>query len=99
MANPVQYRDERIIAGIGDGVMLRDWGHVIAVETTYSTVFTKLQFFIGPGAIPPMWVVRLGRRPDPVPSDTGVAYYARYLQQASADGHTGEMIPLEVRSA
>jgi hypothetical protein len=99
MMNPVQYRNDRIIAGIGDGVMLKDWGHVVAVETTPMTVFAKLQFFIGPGTITPMWVVRIGRRPDHVPSDSGVAYYARYLEEPSADGHTGEMLPLEVRHA
>lgn len=95
MTNPVQYRNERIIAGIGDDVMLRDWGHVVAVETTETTVFTKLQFFIGPGAIPPMWIVRVGRRPEHLPPNSGVAYYAHYLDQPSADGHTGEMIPLD----
>ena len=77
----------------------KDWGHVVAVETTPTTVFAKLEFFIGPGAIPPMWVVRIGRRPDHVPSDLGVAYYARYLEEPSADGHIGEMIPLEVGNA
>ena len=95
MVNSVQYGSERVIAGISDGVMLQDWGHVIAVETTYTAVYTKLQFFIGPGAIPPMWVVRIGRRPDTVPNDTSVAYYARYFEEPSADGHTGEMIALE----
>jgi hypothetical protein len=95
MMNPVQYRNDRIVAGLGDGVMLKDWGHVVAVETTETTVFTKLQLFIGPGAIPPIWVVRIGRRPDHAPANTGVAYYARYLEVPSPDGHTGEMIPLD----
>jgi hypothetical protein len=26
MMNPVQYRNDRIIAGLGDGFMLKDWG-------------------------------------------------------------------------
>ena len=95
MMNPVQYQNDRIIAGLGDGFMLKEWGHVVAVETTETTVFTKLQFFIGPGAIPPTWVVRIGRRPDHAPANTGVAYYARYLEAPSPDGHTGEMIPLD----
>jgi hypothetical protein len=58
-------------------------------------VFTKLQFFIGPSAIPPTWVVRIGRRPDHAPANTGVAYYAGYLEAPSPDGHTGEVIPLD----
>ena len=33
MINPVQMTSRPIIAGIGDGVTLRDWGHVVAVET------------------------------------------------------------------
>lgn len=96
-AKPIlsEYRNDRIIAGLGDGFMLKDWGHVVAVETTETTVFTKLQFFIGPGSIPPIWVVRIGRRPDHAPANTGVAYYARYLEAPSPDGHTGEMIPLD----
>jgi hypothetical protein len=93
--NAVQYRRERAIAGIGNGVMLGSWGHVIAVETTYTEVYTRLQFFIGPGAIPPMWIVRIGRRPDSIQNDTGIAYFARYLETPSEDGHTGELVALE----
>jgi hypothetical protein len=95
MINPVQMTSRPIIAGIGDGLTLRDWGHVVAVETTHAAIHTKLQFFIGPGAVPPTWMVRVGRRPDSVSSDVAVAYYARYLDDPSPDGHTGEMIPLE----
>lgn len=95
MINPVQYRNERILFGIGEGIMLKDWGHLVAVETTETTVLTRLQFFVGPDAIPPAWVVRIGRRPEHVPSNTGVAYYAHYLDTPSADGHSGEMIALD----
>jgi hypothetical protein len=94
-SNPVQYQNDREIVGIGDGITLKDVGHVVSVETTETTVFTKLQFFIGPGVIPPPWVVRIGRRPDHVSPNTRVAYYAHYFDAPSADGHTGEMMPLD----
>jgi hypothetical protein len=93
--NPVQYQNDRKIVGIADGVTLKDVGHVISVETTETALFTKLQFFTAPGAIPPPWVVRIGRRPQHIPSNSRVAYYARYFETPSADGHTGELIPLD----
>ena len=37
--------------------MLRDWGHVIAVEAGENQIFVMLQFFVGPGAILPAWIV------------------------------------------
>jgi hypothetical protein len=57
--NPVQITNERIIAEIGRGVVLRDCGHIVSIETTYNAVYARLQFFMGPSAIPSTWVVRI----------------------------------------
>jgi len=95
--NPVQPKKESIVARFGDVFMLRDWGHVIAVEANYTTLRVKLQFFVGPAAVPPTWVVRIGRRPDSVQSGLALAYYAHYLDEPLPDGHAGEMLALDVR--
>jgi hypothetical protein len=83
------------VPGLGNGVMLRDWGHIIGIEAGESQLFVLLQFFIGPGAIPPPWVVRLGRRPPSLPQHFAVGYYARYLEQPAPDGRTGEFMRLD----
>jgi hypothetical protein len=93
--NPVQMSNQGIVAGLGRGVMLRDWGHVVAVETTYNMVSARLQFFVGPSAIPPTWIVRIGRRPASIAANTGAAYYAHYFDQPAPDGHTGEIVSLD----
>jgi hypothetical protein len=91
---PIHRVYEPIIAGVGGRITLRDWGHVIAVEADHQHVTVRLQFFIGPSAIPATWVVRLGRKPASFEGKRAVGYYARYLDGPSPDGHTGEMIAL-----
>ena len=92
---PIRRRQAPLVPGLGNGVMLRDWGHIIGIEAGESQLFVLLQFFIGPGAIPPPWVVRLGRRPPSLPQHFAVGYYARYLEQPAPDGRTGEFMRLD----
>jgi hypothetical protein len=57
-----------IVAELGNGVMLRDWGHLIAVEADYGRVLARMQFFVGPQALPRTWVVDLGPNPSLLPA-------------------------------
>jgi hypothetical protein len=98
-SRPIWHTPGSLIAGLGNGVMLRDWGHVVAVEAGEDQIFVMLQFFIGPGATPPVWVVHLGPRPTGVQPDLGIAYFAHYLERPSQDGLTGEFMRLDMRAS
>jgi hypothetical protein len=93
---PMWRKAGSLIAGLGNGVMLREWGHVVVVEAGEGQIFVMLQFFVGPGAIPPARVVRLGRRPTGVRQDLAIAYLARYLERPSPEGLTGEFMRLDM---
>jgi hypothetical protein len=88
-------RQDALVQGLGNGEMLRDWGHIIGINADESQLCVLLQFFIGPGALPPPWVIRLGSRPVGMPQDFAVGYYARYLEQPAPDGCTGEFVRLD----
>jgi len=95
-SRPIWRTQGSLIAELGNGVMLRDWVHVIVIEAGEHQIFVMLQFFVGPGAIPPAWVVRLGRRPAGVLPDLAIAYLARYLERPSSEGLTGEFMRLDM---
>ena len=40
--------NQNLIDGLGNGVMLRDWAHVIAIETEASQVFCHIAIFCWP---------------------------------------------------
>ena len=82
-----------ILAGLGAGVVLRDWGHVVAVDSAYQTVSVKMQFFVGPGVMPQTWVVLLGRNPARIAAAVSEARYFRYFGERR-NGLDGDIQPV-----
>ncbi len=89
----VRATNEPFVLELQRGGRAKQWLHLLSAETDGQRVVSRMQFFVGPRAIPLVWHVELGRDPARVVYPDSKAcsyiYYDRPLN--GYDGHRSEM--------
>jgi hypothetical protein len=90
----VGYSKNQIAYQLQRGARLSAWGHILCAEADYFNLTAKIQLFVGPEFLAPVYSVRLGRNPSAVHySEVYADFFAYYpeTQRGKVDGEVSEL--------
>jgi len=90
----LSYGREQIALDIQRGYRLKNWGHILTAEVDYLAIFAKVQLFVGPEFLSPVYTVKLGPNPSRIDcSDASADFFAYYpeAERGEFDGIVSAM--------
>ncbi len=90
----VSYNREQISLDIQRGHRLKNWGHMLAAQLDYLNLSAKVQLFVGPEFLPPVYTVRLGANPSRIDHSAASADFFAYFPEAERGEFDGEMVAM-----
>jgi hypothetical protein len=90
----VSYNREQISLDIYRGHRLKNWGHMLAAQFDYLSLTAKVQLFVGPEFLPPVYTVKLGTNPSRIGYSEAAADFFAYYPEAERSEFDGEVSPM-----
>lgn len=79
----------QIVHGLGDNVTTKPWGHFLSVRKELGQVSADLQLFVGPGNLPYVYHVKIGRDPSRIFSPQARGDFYHYFEGGPKGGYDG----------
>jgi hypothetical protein len=90
----VQQSKQQIAYQLQQGARLSAWGHILCAEAGYFNLTAKVQLFVGPEFLAPVYTVRLGRNPSTIHYSEAYADFFAYHPRAQRGEFDGEVSEL-----
>lgn len=90
----VQQSKKQIAYQLQQGARLSTWGHILTAEADYLNLSAKIQLFVGPEFLAPVYTVRLGHNPATIHNSKAYADFFAYHPQSQRDEFDGEVSEL-----
>lgn len=90
----VGYSRNQIAYQLQQGARLSAWGHILCAEVDYLNLTAKVQLFVGPEFLAPVYTVRLGRNPSAIHHSEAYADFFAYHSQTQRGEFDGEVSEL-----
>ena len=77
-------RCDKFVSYVRKSLIFRDmvpvaWGHAVAAEVDYHRLRSRVQLFLGPEYLPPVFTIQLGRNPSPIDyPETSLNFFEYY---------------------
>jgi len=85
----VSFTPRQISREIKLGYRPQNWGHLLATGVNFRWLLAKLQFFLGPEYLAPVYVINLGRNPSPILYREAHSHAFIYYENGPQDGYDG----------
>jgi hypothetical protein len=82
---------EQICLDIQRGHRLKVWGHMLDAQVDYLKLTAKVQLFVGPEFLPPVYTVRLGANPSRIDHPNAAADFFAYYPAEERNEFDGEV--------
>jgi hypothetical protein len=90
----VQQSKKQIAYQLQEGARLSAWGHILCAEADYFNLTAKVQLFVGPEFLAPVYTIPLGRNPSAIHYSEAYADFFAYQPQAQRGEFDGEVSEL-----
>jgi len=92
----VVQNDKPILHDLDRGYSISRLGHLLTARIGMRWIKARVQFFIGPEYLPPIFDIRLGRNPSKIiyPERFGHFYY--YFSEEDKSSYDGEVAPIRI---
>jgi hypothetical protein len=90
----VSYSNKQIAYQLQQGARLAACGHILCAEADYLNLTAKVQLFVGPEFLAPVYTVRLGKSPSLIHYSEAVAEFFAYHPQNQRGEYDGEVSDL-----
>ncbi len=90
----MSYSKKQIAYQLQQGARLAAWGHVLCAEADYLNLTAKVQLFVGPEFLAPVYTVRLGKSPSLVHYSEACADFFAYYPPGQHGEYDGEVSDL-----
>jgi len=88
----LEERSDQVIEQLKLGCYrLNCWGHILVAEMDYQMLRAKVQLFVGPEFLAPVYIINLGRNPLRIDYSECKAHFFRYFEAGEVDGFCGEV--------
>jgi hypothetical protein len=98
----VQQGETQIAYQLQQGGRLSAWGHILCAEADYFNLTAKVQLFVGPEFLAPVYTVRLGSNPSTIHYSEAYADFFAYHpqeQRGEFDGEVSELFSIRGTAA
>ncbi len=85
----VSFTSRQISSEIGKGYRPQNWGHLLATGVNYYWLLAKLQFFLGPEYLAPVYLINLGKNPSTVLYREAHSHAFIYYENGPEQGYDG----------
>lgn len=92
----VVQNDTPILHDLDKGYTLSSWGHLLTARIGTRAIISRVQFFIGPEYLPPIFDIRLGRSPSKIIYPERFGHFYSYYSEGHKSGYDGEVEPLKI---
>jgi hypothetical protein len=90
----VSYSKKQIAYQLQQGARLAAWGHILSAEADYVNLTARVQLFLGPEFLAPVYTVRLGTSPSLIHYSAAVAEFFAYHPEDQRGEYDGEVSDL-----
>jgi len=96
--NFVVQNDSPILYDLNRGQTLSSWGHLLTARIGMREIISRVQFFIGPEYLPPIFDIKLGKNPSKIYYPESFGHFYSYFSEEHKSGYYGEVSPLKIIS-
>jgi hypothetical protein len=94
----VVQNDTPILHDLNKGYTLSSWGHLLTTRIGTRAIISRVQFFIGPEYLPPIYDIKLGRNPSKIIYPERFGHIYSYYSKGHKNGYDGKVEPLKIIS-
>lgn len=92
----VVQNDKPILHDLDRGYTLSKLGHLLIARIDMKAIISRVQFFIGPEYLPPIFDIRLGKNPSKVIYNEQFGHHYSYYTGGRKGGYDGEVTPIKI---
>jgi hypothetical protein len=92
VSNFVHVSENQIIAQVLEGYVPETYNHLLAARSNYKRLWCKLQFFLGPDYLPPVYIINLGESPSKIDYNLTYAHQFEYYRDGKHNSYDGELV-------
>jgi len=96
--NFVVQNDTPILHELNRGYSLSRWGHLLTARIGVKMLISRVQFFIGPEYLSPIFDIKLGKNPSKIFYPEHFGHFYSYFSEKHKSGYDGEVSPLKIIS-
>ena len=87
----VSYTQRQMEIDLARGWRTKSWGHLLTAEANYRTLFSRVQLFIGPEYLPPVYTIRLASNPSRIHFNEAHGSWFGYYEPQERGEFDGEV--------
>ena len=92
----ILHTERQIIGDLARGFTTKTWGHILTAEIKERSLVSKLQFFVGPENIPPVFEIELGSNPNQIICPESYGHFYSYYPDGPEEGYDGKLIRIRL---
>jgi len=92
----VAQNDMPILNDLDKGYTLSSWGHLLTARIGRRAIMSRVQFFIGPEYLPPIFDIKLGENPSKIIYPERFGHFYSYYSEGHKSSYDGEVEPLKI---